>query len=83
MKVNIQWYSANESNTVFEQMDPSADLEGLVGQVKRGVGRKRDGATFPLEVSLSKGYHGKVLFYVAIMRDITDKLEAEARLKVC
>lgn len=50
--------------------------------MKRAVGKLQNGGTIPLEVSFSKGLDENTVFYVAIIRDITEKLEAEARLKV-
>ena len=57
-------------------------LAQLTGKVKRFTAKHKDGSKFPVEISVSKGVHGKTLFYVAIVRNITEKLESELKLKV-
>ncbi|CAI5514594.1 unnamed protein product [Closterium sp. Naga37s-1] len=56
-------------------------LDHASGQVHKGTGFRTDGSTFPLEISLSKGNYDTV-FYVAVLRDISERLEAEKKLKV-
>ncbi|CAI5470238.1 unnamed protein product [Closterium sp. Yama58-4] len=55
-------------------------LDHASGQVHKGTGFRTDGSTFPLEISLSKGNYDTV-FYVAVLRDISERLEAEKKLK--
>lgn len=43
-------------------------------------GLHRDGTVFPLEISLSEVRFGKVRHFMALVRDITQRKEAEARL---
>lgn len=45
------------------------------------VGRRRDGSTFPMEITLSEAcYEGHRLF-IAFMRDLTERRKAEARIQ--
>ena len=44
------------------------------------VGRRRSGQTFPVEMSVSEVVLGDRLVYTAIMRDITDRKQAEAQI---
>ncbi|CAI5982216.1 unnamed protein product [Closterium sp. NIES-64] len=55
-------------------------LDAASGKVHKGIGRRVDGSTFPLEVSVSKGTYDTV-FYVAVLRDISERLDAEKKLK--
>ena len=45
------------------------------------AGRRRDGSAIPLEVSLSTWKSGSDAFYTAVIRDITDRRQAEAALR--
>jgi PAS domain S-box-containing protein len=45
------------------------------------VGRRRNGATFPVEMSVSEVVLGDRLVYTAIMRDITDRKQAETQIQ--
>jgi PAS domain S-box-containing protein len=45
------------------------------------VGRRRDGSTFPLEMSVGKTPLGKTLLYTAILRDVTDAKLAEEQTR--
>ncbi|GJP57249.1 hypothetical protein CLOM_g16275 [Closterium sp. NIES-68] len=62
-----------------EMLSPGG-LDHASGQVHKGTGFRTDGSTFPLEISLSKGTYDTV-FYVAVLRDISERLEAEKKLK--
>lgn len=43
----------------------------------QGMGRRRDGASFPLELSVGAHGRGRDLFFAALVRDITDRKQAE------
>ena len=43
--------------------------------------RRKDGSEFPIELSISEMEHGGEIHFIGIIRDITERKEAEARLK--
>lgn len=47
------------------------------GQIQEFVGRRQDGATFPLEVSVSPVHLADATLFVAVIRDISDRREVE------
>ncbi|WP_447765554.1 CHASE3 domain-containing protein [Sphingopyxis panaciterrae] len=47
------------------------------GQIQEFVGRRRDGTTFPLEVSVSPVYLGDGTLFLAVIRDIGERREVE------
>ena len=57
---------------------PSSDF--APGQVRTVRGRRRDGTTFPLEVSLSRTTFEGGPVYVAIVRDVTEAVRARQEL---
>jgi len=44
-------------------------------------GKRKNGSTFPAEVSISKSYLGNELFFTAFVRDVTEKREAEEKIR--
>jgi PAS domain S-box-containing protein len=61
--------------------DGLAEFTGALGQTREGVGRRSDGSTFPMELSVSKLDLGGRLFYTGIVRDITERKRAEAEIR--
>jgi PAS domain S-box-containing protein len=59
----------------------SADDDQMAGRTIEIAGRRRDGSSVPLEVSLSTWKSGPAVFYTAVIRDITDRRQAEAALR--
>src|SRR3546814_9644733 len=54
-----------------------ANRKESYGQVQEFVGRRRDGTTFPLEVSLSPVYLADQTLFLAVIRDIGERREVE------
>jgi PAS domain S-box-containing protein len=52
----------------------------MVGTTVKVVGLHKDGSEFPIELSLTKGKTGGEMFFTAIIRDITERVQAEAAL---
>jgi PAS domain S-box-containing protein len=59
----------------------SAESDQMAGRTIEIAGRRRDGSAVPLEVSLSTWKSGTAVFYTAVIRDITDRRQAEAALR--
>jgi PAS domain S-box-containing protein len=53
----------------------------LIGGTYESVGRRRDGAVFPVEISLARWQQGKETYFAGIMRDITKRKKSEEELK--
>ncbi len=57
-------------------------ISTIIGvQGREECGRKKDGTEFPLELSVTELTHGKRKFFTGIMRDITDRKEAEKEIR--
>ncbi|NIJ18674.1 PAS domain S-box-containing protein [Sphingomonas naasensis] len=54
-----------------------ANRNGSAGEVQEFVGRRRDGAVFPLEVSLSPVPLAETTLFLAVCRDISERREIE------
>lgn len=63
-----------------ELMGPLPSSDFAPGQVRTVRGRRRDGTTFPLEVSLSRTTIEGGPVYVAIARDVTEAVRARQEL---
>lgn len=53
----------------------------LMGRLVEGVGLRRNGASFPMEVSVSELRHGRQRLFTAILRDISERKENEDRIR--
>jgi PAS domain S-box-containing protein len=74
-----KFYEAHSKHvTGFGQGEVSRQLMGERPEV---YGRRKDGTTFPAEVAISKTTVSGVLFYTAIIRDITSRKDTEIRLQ--
>lgn len=56
-------------------------VPGVIGSGREVVGRKKNGETFPLELSVSEVRLGNRVIFAGILRDITDRKQAEAALR--
>ncbi len=52
-------------------------LDEVLGQTHQLVGRRRDGSTFPAEIAIGEAYLGDRRIFIAIVRDITSRKQAE------
>jgi PAS domain S-box-containing protein len=65
---------------VFKHAGITARRMGLLGQV---AGLRADGTEFPAEASISQLRHGSEMMFTVILRDVTERVQAEqARLKL-
>ena len=51
------------------------------GTYREVMGRRADGSTFPMEITVGEAKAGKDAFYVAAFRDITERKQAEEALR--
>lgn len=67
-------YTLAEATEIVRSMGPE-------GATFESVLRRRDGSTFPAEVSLSKARWGNRTFTIALLRDISERKAAEEQLE--
>ncbi|WP_029007436.1 hybrid sensor histidine kinase/response regulator [Azospirillum halopraeferens] len=53
----------------------------IIGIGREVTGRRRDGSTFPLELSVAEWRAGGTVYYTGIMRDISERKAAETALR--
>ncbi|HUW19335.1 MAG TPA: PAS domain S-box protein [Sedimentisphaerales bacterium] len=53
----------------------------IIGRTVELAGRRRDGSEFPLELSLATWKAGEEVFFAAIVRDITERKQAEETMR--
>ncbi len=61
--------------------DTLATLTGTLGRTQEHSGRRGDGASFPLEISVSKVPLEDSTVYSAIVRDVTERKRAESEIR--
>ncbi len=52
----------------------------IIGRGREVRGRRKDGSEFPVDLSVGEGFVGSRRFFVAIVRDITERKELQAKL---
>jgi len=60
--------------------DIAAFLAEMSGKVKEMTGRRADGSTFPMRMSVSEVNTDGIHLFTAILRDVTNEKETQARL---
>jgi len=63
----------------LDQHDAGASLRAFVGARREVTGRRKDGATFPMEMNVSEVQLGRRI-YTGIVRDITEIKDAQLKL---
>ena len=63
----------------FSRVNSGGDLK-IIGKTIEAVGISKDGQEFPMELSLAKWEIGDELYFSAIIRDITERKQAEKEL---
>ena len=51
---------------------------GIIGRGRRVTGQRRDGSTFQMDLAVSEMQLGERRLFVGLVRDLTDKVQAEA-----
>lgn len=57
-------------------------LAKIIGIGREVVGRRKDGSTFPMELAVSEFHLGQHRYFTGIVRDITDRKQAELKLQL-
>ncbi|HTK75031.1 MAG TPA: ATP-binding protein [Gemmataceae bacterium] len=57
------------------------NIRRVTGTTREVIGRRRDGAAFPVEMAVSEVVLGDRLIYTAILRDITERKQAESQIR--
>ena len=65
----------------FFQAYISGQFPTLMGRTVEGVGVRRNGAQFPIEISVSELRHHRHRLFTAILRDISERKENEDRIR--
>ncbi len=53
----------------------------IIGSGQEVAGRRKDGSTFPMELTVSETRVDGVRFFVGVIRDVSDRVRAESRLR--
>jgi len=61
----------------FLSSDQKSSPGSVVGVTRESEGRRLDGSTFPMEISLSKVDAGGQIMFIGIVRDITERKQME------
>lgn len=79
LKMNVvdiqQRFNAKELAQIWQNMTPGHP------ELLRGIHRRKDGITLPVEITVSVFNTGNGLRYLAVVRDITERLETESQIK--
>ena len=59
----------------------TSGIPRVIGLGREAVGRRRDGSTFPMELSVSEVRQGDRRYFTGIVRDITDRKRYEDKLR--
>jgi diguanylate cyclase (GGDEF)-like protein/PAS domain S-box-containing protein len=70
---------SNDHLVGMERMQTGGE-KYIIGKTVEVEGQRKDGSIFPLEISLAEWWVGNDQFYTAMMRDITERKQAEAEL---
>jgi PAS domain S-box-containing protein len=70
-----QRFNVRELAQIWQRMFPGHS------EILRGIHRRKDGSTLPVEVTVSVFSAGREQRFLAVVRDITERLKNEAQLK--
>lgn len=58
----------------------STGVRHIIGIGREVTGRRRDGSTFPIDLSVGEGWSNGQRFFTAVIRDITDRKDMQTKL---
>lgn len=73
--------SARERHVRFFDAYMAGLFPTLMGRQVEGMGLRQNGSMFPMEISVSELRHGRHRLFTAILRDISERKEAEDRIR--
>lgn len=73
--------NARERHNRFFDAYMSGLFPTLMGRQVEGLGLRQNGSMFPMEISVSELRHGRHRLFTAILRDISERKEAEDRIR--
>lgn len=73
--------SLRERHNRFFDAYMSGLFPTLMGRQVEGQGLRQNGSMFPMEISVSELRHGRHRLFTAILRDISERKEAEERIR--
>ncbi|HAI13948.1 MAG TPA: hypothetical protein DCM28_19750, partial [Phycisphaerales bacterium] len=62
------------------EMNHPAPSEGVIGRIREISGLRKNGSVFPMELSVSRVWINQSQLFTGIIRDVSERKEAEARL---
>ena len=80
VKVLMPKQIAMEHDYYLGLFNPGSESK-IVGQTRELEGRRKDGSLFPLELSVEMVHVGDEMFFVSLLRDISERKEVEAERK--
>jgi len=72
------WHREHDGYLEHYMATGEARIIGIGRQVE---GRRRNGSTFPLDLAVSEVRHGSEVFFLGMIRDITERLQMEAEIR--
>lgn len=62
------------------ESDSTPPIEGIIGRIREISGQRKDGSVFPMELSVSRVLINNRQFFTGIIRDVTERKQAEERM---
>jgi len=69
-----------DDHDAYLQRYMTTGVRHIIGIGREVVGRRKDGSTFPIDLSIGEGWDGGERFFTAVIRDITDRKEMQTKL---
>jgi two-component system sensor kinase FixL len=70
----------SDDHDAYLQRYLTTGVRHIIGIGREVTGRRKDGSTFPVDLSVGEGWIGGRRFFTAVIRDITERKEMQAKL---